>query len=266
MTDLFAAFYFSLDTGSRKLSKGDWMKIKILSYNIHKGFNIGNRHFILEEIKHALNETQADVLFLQEILGENNQHKIPNWKTSIQFEYIADVVWPHYAYGKNAIYPEGHHGNAILSKYPITQWENHNISTNRFEQRGFLKAEITHPESHEKVIVCNTHLDLTQRGREKQANFIVKKLENEKMPWVLVGDFNDWNFHISKIIEQKLCAHDVFQTLHGRFPKTYPSIFPILSLDRVFSFKMKPTLAKILNDSHWKRLSDHLPLYVELST
>ncbi len=105
------------------------MKMRILSYNIHKGFSIGNRDFILNDIKQALRDLNADILFLQEVLGDHNDQKckIPNWQTAIQFEYLADSVWPHFAYGKNAIYPEGHHGNAILSKFPITDWSNHVI-------------------------------------------------------------------------------------------------------------------------------------------
>ena len=36
-----------------------------------------------------------------------------------QFEFLADSIWSHYAYGKNAIYQHGHHGNAILSELPF---------------------------------------------------------------------------------------------------------------------------------------------------
>jgi endonuclease/exonuclease/phosphatase family metal-dependent hydrolase len=39
---------------------------------------------------------------------------------------------------------------------------------------------------------------------------------------------------------------------------------PMLSLDRVFLNKITPILAVTLKDGHWKKLSDHLPLYVEL--
>jgi endonuclease/exonuclease/phosphatase family metal-dependent hydrolase len=243
------------------------MKLRILSYNIHKGFTIGNRDFILEQIRLALREMNADILFLQEVLGDHQDKKcrIPEWKTAIQFEYLADTVWPHFAYGKNAVYPEGHHGNAILSKFPIVDWTNFSISTNRFEQRGLLKAKVKIPEIDREILLANTHLDLTQNGRNLQTDMLVKYMKMEQdLPWVLVGDFNDWNKKISPRIEQTLGAKEVFRSVHGKYPATFPSFFPMLSLDRVFVHNLTPVKAVALTDSHWKNLSDHLPLYVEL--
>lgn len=243
------------------------MKIRILSYNIHKGFNISNTDFILEQIRKAMREVNADVLFLQEVLGDHSHSRctIPDWATAIQFEYLADTVWPHFAYGKNAIYSEGHHGNAILSKFPIIDWTNQVISTNRFEQRGLLKARVLIPQLEREIILANTHLDLTQGGRDQQAKMIIADLQKEKdTPYVLLGDFNDWNKKISKRIESELNVTEAFKTLHGKYPATFPSFLPILSLDRVFLNKMKAIQAVTLKDGHWKKLSDHLPLYVEI--
>lgn len=243
------------------------MKIRILSYNIHKGFNISNTGFILEQIRSAMREVNADVLFLQEVLGDHSHSRctIPDWATAIQFEYLADTVWPHFAYGKNAIYSEGHHGNAILSKFPIIDWSNQVISTNRFEQRGLLKARVLIPQLEKEIILANTHLDLTQGGRDQQAKKIIADLKNDsETPWVLLGDFNDWNKKISPRIEKELNVKEAFKSLHGKYPATFPSFLPMLSLDRVFLNKMTPIQAITLKDGHWKKLSDHLPLYVEL--
>lgn len=243
------------------------MKIRILSYNIHKGFNISNTDFILEQIRSAMREVNADVLFLQEVLGDHSHARctIPDWATAIQFEYLADTVWPHFAYGKNAIYSEGHHGNAILSKFPIIDWSNKVISTNRFEQRGLLKAKILIPEIEKEIILANTHLDLTQSGRNQQAKMIIDDLQNEiETPFILLGDFNDWNKKISGRIENELNVTEAFKTLHGKYPATFPSFLPMLSLDRVFLNKMKAIKAITLKDGYWKKLSDHLPLYVEI--
>ena len=48
--------------------------MKVLSYNIHKGFTIGNRSLVLEEIRHAIRTTHADLVCLQEVVGENTRH------------------------------------------------------------------------------------------------------------------------------------------------------------------------------------------------
>lgn len=243
------------------------MKIRILSYNIHKGFTITNSEFILNDIRKALRELNADILFLQEVLGhhDNKRCQIPDWETAIQFEYLADTVWPHFAYGKNAIYPEGHHGNAILSKFPIIDWSNHVISTNRFEHRGLLKAKVQIPQTGKEILLANTHLDLTQRGRDQQAGVLIEHMSAEdKLPWILVGDFNDWNKKISPRLENGLRAQEAFKHLHGKYPATFPSLFPVLSLDRIFIHKAQAITATTLTDSYWKKLSDHLPLLVEI--
>ena len=75
--------------------------IKILTYNIHKGFSVGNRRFVLHEIKDALRRVNADVVFLQEIQGahEKKQNDVNNWPSESQFEFLADQVWYHHAYG-----------------------------------------------------------------------------------------------------------------------------------------------------------------------
>lgn len=243
------------------------MKLRILSYNIHKGFTIGNQEFILGQIRNALRELDADILFLQEVVGDHSDQGriIPDWATAIQFEYLADSVWPHYAYGKNAVYPEGHHGNAILSKYPILEWSNYVISTNPLEHRGLLKARVQIPETGQELILANTHLDLTQRGRDLQTKMIIKHMEPDaQTPWILVGDFNDWNKKITPQIEKQLGAKEAFESLYGKYPLTFPSIFPVLSLDRIYLHKVKALSGTSLTDRHWKKLSDHLPLYVEV--
>ena len=243
------------------------MKIRILSYNIHKGFSFWNRDFILENIRKAMREVNADILFLQEVLGDhkNSDCRIPDWETAIQFEYLADTVWQHFAYGKNAVYSEGHHGNAILSKFPIIDWSNTAISTNRFEQRGFLKAKIQIPELEKEIIIANTHLNLTQMGRNKQASMIIDALRpDSKTPWILVGDFNDWNKKISNRIERELQVKEAFKSLKGDYATTFPSFMPVLSLDRVFLNQLKAISATTLDKGIWRSLSDHLPVYVEI--
>lgn len=242
------------------------MKLKILSYNIHKGLTIWNRDNILARMKTALRETDADILFLQEVIGNHSAKKffISGEETRIQFEYLADSVWPHFAYGKNAIYSEGHHGNAILSKFPIVEWENFQISDHDHEVRGLLKAKIHIQELNQNIVLANTHLDLTQKGRDNQVHELIKHLKEEsELPWFLVGDFNDWNKKISPRLEKKLKIVEAFKELKGKYPLTFPSFLPVLSLDRVFLHKLRPLKAEALINATWKGLSDHLPLYVE---
>ena len=244
------------------------MRIKVLSYNIHKGFDIGNRLFVLKDIKTALKEMNADVLFLQEVQGDHSNHRwrIDNWKTAAQFEYIADMVWDHHAYGKNAIYPQGHHGNAILSKFPIVKWHNHDLTLHKLEQRGVLHAELAIPELKKSVHLFNTHINLLESQRIRQVQMIneyINKHIDGSDHALFVGDFNDWTNKVTKLILKDFNFKEIFHELYGKFPATFPSRLPILSLDRVFYRNLKPVLSMTLKDGIWRKLSDHLPVYAE---
>ena len=97
--------------------------LKIATYNIHKGFSHFNRRVVLHELRDRLRELDADIVFLQEVQGENTRHaeRYHNYPDGAQHEFIAEEIWPHCAYGKNSVYEAGHHGNAILSRFPILQ-------------------------------------------------------------------------------------------------------------------------------------------------
>ena len=134
--------------------------LRVLTYNIHKGFNSGNRHFVLHQIREALRIADADLLFLQEMQGEHlhREKKIVNWPDRSQFEFIAESVWPFYVYGKNASYDAGHHGNAILSKHPFERSENINVSPFPWASRSMLHGVIRIPPSCQDVHLSLIHI------------------------------------------------------------------------------------------------------------
>lgn len=242
--------------------------LKLITYNIHKGFSFRNTHLVLDLIKQSLRETQADLVFLQEVVGENQRHQndYESWPKSAQFEYLADEVWAHYAYGKNAVYLDGHHGNAILSKYPIEFFQNIDLSTNPLEQRGLLHAQIHLPDQNLYLDLFNTHLNLMHRERKKQAqkisSFIQKELSSSRS-FILAGDFNDWNQKLSREFEQGLGTEEAFRVARGAYAKSFPSFLPLLRLDRVYFRGLKVKAAYRLHGKPWSQLSDHLALFTE---
>lgn len=78
-------------------------------------------------MRNTIQKYRVDLVLLQEVVGKHEKHT----PTTSQFEFLADGVWPHFAYGKNAVYDEGHHGNAILSLYPIVEWKNLDFQTKK---------------------------------------------------------------------------------------------------------------------------------------
>lgn len=117
-------------------------RLRVLTVNTHKGFTAFNRRFILPELREAVRSTQADIVFLQEVLGSHDRHaaRYPGWPQTSQYEFLADSMWSDFAYGRNAVYPDGHHGNALLSKYPIIEHRNLDVSITGPERRGLCTA------------------------------------------------------------------------------------------------------------------------------
>ncbi len=240
-------------------------ELKILSYNIHKGFAL-SRRFVLSSMRNMIRATEAEIVFLQEVQGDHNGHakRIENWPGP-QFEYLADEVWPHYAYGKNAIYDAGHHGNSILSKYPILAFENIDISNNRFERRSILHATIEWSGSPLHLLCV--HLDLTADGRRRQVGRIAERIhshisDGERL--ILAGDFNDWRRQVTPIFREQLDLKEVFLERHGRYAKSFPAMFPLLTLDRVYVRGFEPIEAHCHSDPPWSSLSDHCAIETTL--
>jgi endonuclease/exonuclease/phosphatase family metal-dependent hydrolase len=243
--------------------------LKVLSYNIHKGFALGNRSFTLPAIRQAVTALQPDVVFLQEVLGQHDKHarRVREWPELPQYQYIAGEQWPHVAYGKTAQYDHGHHGNAILSRYPIVSYESIDISTNPIETRGLLHAVLDVPGVRAPVHCVCVHLNLLHGGREKQLRQICQRISTSvgtSDPVILAGDFNDWQRRASGILTRELGIKEVFFHLHGQYAPTFPVTYPILTLDRVYARGLATAVGQILLGDPWEGLSDHAPLYAEL--
>lgn len=244
------------------------MTLKVLSYNVHKGFALGPQKFTLHLIKKAIRDTGADLCFLQEVVGENQifSRTIQDWPTESQFEFLADTVWSHHSYGKNAVFPERHHGNAILSKFPIISEHNLNISTNRFEQRGLLHCKILLPDSEIELDLFNTHLNLMHGSRLRQIEMITQRMSQimePQHPTLLCGDFNDWGHRLTEPLEKNLQLKECFKEANGKPAKTFPSLLPVAPLDRIYFRHLECRHQQVLAQNPWPQLSDHLPLYAE---
>src|SRR5215210_5766860 len=125
---------------------GGIKSLRVVTLNIHKGLSFFNRRMVIHELREGLKKIDADIVFLQEVQGlhSRNALRFGSWPKDSQHEFLAGDVWQH-AYGQNAVYEHGHHGNAILSRYPIVSWDNHDVSNHRYEKRGLLHCRIAVP-------------------------------------------------------------------------------------------------------------------------
>lgn len=244
--------------------------LKVLTYNIHKGFDIYNREFVLHLIREQLHAADVDVVFLQEIHGEHRGHeeRVSGWPAVSQFEYLADQIWTHYAYGRNAIYSAGHHGNAILSKYPIAEWTNVNVSHWRRASRSFLHGVIRDPKTDLQLHAVCVHFGLLGYERNRQLRTLREYLAGNippDAPLILAGDFNDWHGRLGRRLEGELGLQEVFQASQGHYARTYPATWPLLRMDRIYFRGPRLQECHCYSGMPWKRLSDHTPLYARFA-
>ncbi|HUH88845.1 MAG TPA: endonuclease/exonuclease/phosphatase family protein [Pusillimonas sp.] len=247
---------------------GPGRTLRVLTVNVHKGFTIFNRRFILHELRDAIRTTAPDVIFLQEVLGEHHRHaaRLHGWPTASHYEFLADTVWSDFAYGRNAVYPAGHHGNAILSKFPIATYQNHDVSINRHEARGILHCVLEAPNSDLRMHAVCVHLGLRETHRRHQLQRLCE-LVRSTIPAgeavVVAGDFNDWRLKASRHLNH--CGLvDVFASAHGRPIRTFPARCPVLRLDRIYVSNVAGHRPVKMKRHPWAGLSDHLPLVAEI--
>lgn len=233
--------------------------LRVATYNIHKAKGL-DRRTSPERIVSVLQELDADILCLQEVVDS------PSRLLFDQAGSIADAM-PEYqvCFGENRPLHGGRYGNMTLSRLPLKRWINHDI-THRREERGVLQTDIELEGGH-ILHVFNVHLGTGFMERRTQAARLLgpKVLGQEELtnPRLVVGDFNEWTRGLTTRLLRS--TFQTFRPKHGmRFPRTYPGVFPFLSLDHYY---YEPPLelvhARLVRSRTALVASDHLPLVAE---
>lgn len=238
--------------------------LKIATYNIHKGFSSFNRRVVLHQMREQLRALDADIVFLQEVQGEHQRHRQrhADYFSVPQHEFLADEYWAHHVYGMNAVYRHGHHGNAILSRFPIVRSRNRDVSAHRFEQRGLLHCEIDF--NGQNLHCFCAHFGLFSKGRHWQMNALVGQVQADvahDAPLIIAGDFNDWRNQLSGNLAGSLNVRDVFHLGHGKPARSYPALLPLFKLDRIYVRGFEVEYSQVYGG---RNQSDHAALLTRL--
>ncbi|GAB3461910.1 endonuclease/exonuclease/phosphatase family protein [Massilia terrae] len=268
------------------------MKIRVATYNIHKGVTSLRSQPRVIALKKAIAQFDADIVFLQEVQGRhdriqarygtNDQAHRRHWPESAQHEFFAGESH-HSAYGMNAVYDHGHHGNALLSAFPIENTRNTDISDHAYEQRGILHCVLDTPSGQVHCYVVHLGLFEGSRGRQAQALIdAVHESAPKGEPVIIAGDFNDWRNTLSDRLRRELGVTEVFDSLSPRNAlgdlvrslagretrlrpaRTFPAALPWFRLDRIYVRGFKVAEAQVLHGTLWARLSDHAPIVANL--
>jgi endonuclease/exonuclease/phosphatase family metal-dependent hydrolase len=247
------------------------MRFTVATYNIHKGFSHLNRRMVIHELRERLHGLSVDILFLQEVVGVHARHAVRHhdWPVKPQHDFIADKVWQEVAYGMNAIYRHGHHGNAVLSRFPIVEQVNQDISAHPFESRGLLHCTLKLGPRQRELHCLNVHLGLFERGRKWQVRALCERIRAtvpKDAPLVIAGDFNDWRHKANRTLIDELDVVEVFQAVRGRPARTFPSVLPVFRLDRIYARGLDIVDARVHYAFPSARLSDHAALAATFAT
>lgn len=260
------------------------MKLRIATYNIHKGVTSFRSRPRILALKQALTSLSPDILFLQEVQGRHDHHAMRHthsWPEQGQHEFLAGDSH-HSAYGMNAVYDHGHHGNALLSGFPIGSMRNHDVSDHIFEQRGILHCVVQTPKAEVHCYVV--HLGLFAGGRRRQTVSLIQAVRasaGHDEPVIIAGDFNDWGNHLGDDLRNHLGVREVFDDQHEpsdfdllhqlgirkqkiKPARTFPAALPWLRLDRIYVRHFGIHAAEVLQGAPWTKLSDHAPILATL--
>ncbi|MEN9868581.1 MAG: hypothetical protein RL748_4171 [Pseudomonadota bacterium] len=265
------------------------MKLRIATYNIHKGVSALRGLPQVHALKQAIHGLGADIVFLQEVQGRHDHHAAQygdpghggkHWPEQAQHEFLAGDTHLS-AYGMNAVYLHGHHGNALLSNLPIIETNNRNVSTHTLEQRGVLHCIL---ESRIGPVHCYVvHFGLFAKGRALQTQALIEMVRSTARgdePVIIAGDFNDWRNQLGQPLREQLSVIEVFDERRSgprlgaalrrqaqALPapaRTFPALLPWLRLDRIYVRGFTVESAQVLHGSQWAKLSDHAPIVASL--
>jgi endonuclease/exonuclease/phosphatase family metal-dependent hydrolase len=261
--------------GHSALKQTPALNLRIVTWNIHKGVRgLGMRKRLeIHNMQAAVAGLNADVICLQEVRRINHKEAahFTHWPQLPQADFLAPPGYEA-VYRTNAFTKDGEHGNALLSRYPVGGHAHEDMSDHRFEQRGLLHATVAIAGKDVHFIVV--HLGLIAASRQRQltqlSEYIKRDIPKSDV-LIVAGDFNSpiapvrWAQAALSDRSSNTKASSRKPLLHALSGHaTFPSRLPLVQLDHIFARHAKIVSTHVPQGKEWARMSDHLPLVVEL--
>jgi endonuclease/exonuclease/phosphatase family metal-dependent hydrolase len=161
--------------------------VRILAYNIKHGLGMDGK-VDLERVAAVIRSVEPDVVTLQEIDSVTSRTGLEDQATR-----LGELTGMQAMFGGFMDYRGGRYGMALLSRYPVVEWENYRLPDGA-EPRSALAArvELLKPGYGQgpQVVVVGVHLYANAGERLAQAARLVELFADEKAPVILAGDFN----------------------------------------------------------------------------
>lgn len=238
------------------------MKLRTLSYNIHKCIGGVDRRYDPTRIVEVIRKLDVDVAMLQEVDGG-----VARSNHDQQVELIADRLGLRYHtwFPNVDVRGGGQYGNAILSRYPIIESSNIDLSIRFKKRRSVLHAvlRVRHDNVDRTVHLYNMHLGLARYERRLQLRMFLDSHPFQNLhhdtPIVVGGDLNDVYGRLGSLL-----APAGFRGIERR-PLTFPAWGPMRALDAIFVRGDLDFMRLSRCDSDMaRRASDHRPIVAEV--
>ena len=238
------------------------MRLRVLSYNIHKCIGGVDRRYQPKRIADVIQQQEPDVLLLQEVdagCGRSNGDR--------QVDLLGELTGMRYRewFPNVDVRGGGHYGNAILSRYPIIESTNIDLSLRFKKKRSVLHGviRVRHDDVDRTVHVYNMHLGLARFERRIQLRMFLDSHPfshlHHDTPVVVGGDLNDVYGRLGELLRPA-----GFRGVDRR-PLTFPAWGPVRPLDAIFVRGDVDFLRLTRCDSALaRRASDHRPLVAEV--
>jgi endonuclease/exonuclease/phosphatase family metal-dependent hydrolase len=227
---------------------------RVISYNIRSGVGRDKKQDY-KRIGEFLVEQRADIVLLQEMDTRPAHRSIDKDIKDICANNTYKLT------ASPALFEEsGWYGNAVLSRFDVISHDTFKIGHPNRQPRNFQIVKLLTDQG--PLTVLNTHFGLKRWERRKQLtalfSYVKKQLHTNQTPLLLAGDFNEWQLGsglfkpLNKLLNQQA------------FGATFPSVFPLFSLDRAWlTSEITIFQAKKINTQQTKNLSDHLPILID---
>jgi endonuclease/exonuclease/phosphatase family metal-dependent hydrolase len=243
--------------------------IRLLTYNVHKCIGGIDRRYAPERVRDVIRHYQPDVVLLQEV-----DRGVRRSNGDRQVDLLGDMLeLRHRTWFPNVeVRGGGQYGNAILSRFPLTETSNIDLTIPPKKRRSVLHARyrvrLARRDSRRfitrTVHVYNMHLGLAGMERKLQLRRFLESHPfvglHAETPIVVAGDFNDvWG-----TLGKKLLVPAGFRGIEHPI-RTFPAYAPVRPLDCVF-VRGNLQIAQVQRSrlEMAKKASDHLPLIVDL--
>jgi endonuclease/exonuclease/phosphatase family metal-dependent hydrolase len=228
-------------------------RFRAVSYNIHRCVGVDGRKDP-GRIAEVIRELGADIVGLQEVDAQRGEDSGFD-----PMQKLAKASGFHLIPGVTILRDDEQYGNALMTGRRVREIRRLDLSLPGREPRGAIDVDLDLEGESIRVLV--THLGLRPRERRAQVRKMLDVLRVKPDHLTIVmGDINEW-----------LPGSRTLRWLHGRLGRsparrTYPSFFPLLSLDRIWVWPIRALLSVRAHDSPTARIaSDHLPLAADVA-